>query len=135
MKKLALILASSAALLAACDSAEDRAEDKFEADAKASAIASGNTAAALGLTEAQLLNADLYGASKVELGDVARVLRNSQGEVDRLVVEIEDSNPDKYVEVPISGLTTIKRGGDIDLSSEMTLEQFSALPAYDIAQP
>src|SRR5690606_22800573 len=92
------------AALAACDSqAEreaDRVEDQVEQQAEASAVAAGNAVAALGLTEAQLLEADLVAADGTDLGDVEQVRRDSAGAVEGLLVEVEDSNPDRYVVVP-----------------------------------
>ena len=123
-----LLLVCSTALLAACTDSKDAAEDKLERTAEASAAASGPAPVALGLNEVQLLDAELVGADGVELGDVAQVVRGADGKVDRLLVEIEDSNPDRYVHVPITGLTTVVRGTDTDLSTTMTKAEFAALP-------
>jgi hypothetical protein len=131
MKSRLMLLVCSAALVAGCndtDSAADRAEDKLEASAESSAQAAGSEEAALGLTEAQLLDADLRGADGSELGDVAQVVRSGDGAVEKLLIEIEDSQPDRFVHVPIAGLTTVKRGTDTDLSTTMTKEDLTALP-------
>ena len=90
--------------------------------------AAGDAEAALGLTERQLLDADLRAADGSELGDVEAVLRNAAGEVDCLLVEVEDSDPDRFVEVPIDGLTPIQGGDDADLSTSMTRADIDALP-------
>lgn len=135
MTKLFLALACSTALLSGCDNSRDRAEDQLEADAEASAVAAGPTIAALGLTEMQLLNADLLGANGIDLGDVEAVLKGADGKVDRLLVEVEDSNPNKFVAVPVAGLAVIRQGDDIDLSSEMTRAELMALPAEPIPRP
>jgi len=135
MTKLFLALACSTALLSGCDNSADRAEDKLEADAEASAVAAGPTIAALGLTEMQLLDADLLGANGVDLGDVEAVLKGADGTADRLLVEVGDSKPDKFVAVPIAGLAVIRQGNDIDLSSEMTKAEIMALPAEKIPPP
>ena len=132
MTKLVVALACTTMLLSACDSPQDKAEDKLEDTAKASAVASGGAIAALGLTEMQLLKADLIGPGGIELGDIAGVLKGRDGTVDRLLVEIEDSNPDRYVAVPVDGLTTVKQGNDIDLSTTMTKAQIDALPAEQL---
>lgn len=129
MTKLLLPLLCTAALISGCDSPQDRAEDRMETEAEASAVAAGPAIAALGMTELQLLDADLLGPNGVELGNVEGVLRGADGRVDRLLVEIEDSHPDKFVAVPVDGLVTVKQGNDIDLSTTMTMEQLSALPA------
>jgi len=128
MKSVLLALAGSAVLLAACDDPADESEDRIEAAAEASAAEAGSEPVALGLSEAQLLEADLIGPNRVELGSVEGVLRNSAGEVDRLLIEIEDSNPDRFVAVPVAGLTTVAAGDDTDLTTSMTREQLAALP-------
>lgn len=130
-----ILLACSTALLAACADQNDAAEDKLERSAKASAAAAGPAPVALGLNEAQLLSAELVGSGGVELGDVAQVVRGADGTVDRLLVEIEDSNPDRYVHVPIAGLTTVVRGTDTDLSTSMTKAQLAALPEVKLPAP
>ena len=129
MKAHLLAIASTVALLSACGNANDRAEDKMEAAAEASADAAGTAVAALGLTERQLLDADLIGANNVELGDVAQIVRGADGKVEKLLIEVEDSNPDRFVHVPIAGLTVVKQGMDTDLQSPMTPQQIAALPA------
>lgn len=130
-----ILLACSAALLAACADRNDAAEEKLERSADASAAAAGPAPVALGLNEAQLLDAELVGAGGVELGDVAQVVREADGAVDRLLVEIEDSNPDRYVHVPIAGLKTVVRGTDTDLSTSMTKAQLAALPEVKLPAP
>ena len=125
------IILAPAVLLASCadhDTAQDRAEDQIEIAAEASAAQSGNTIVALGLTEAELLEGELRSADGRELADVAAVRRDAGGTVDRLLVEIEDSNPDRYVEVPVAGLTVERRGDDIDLVTSITAEDLMALP-------
>jgi hypothetical protein len=135
MKKQLLVIVGSTALLAACNNARDAAEDKVERDAEASAVAAGPAEVALGLSEAQLLDADLRGPNGVELGDVVQVVRGADGKVDRLLIEIEDSNPDRFVHVPIAGLTTVPRGNDTDLSTTMTRAQLIALPEVKLPAP
>lgn len=138
MKTKLTALACMAALSAcgaANDPARERAEDAMERQAQASAVAAGATVAALGLTEAQLLDAELRGPGDVELGDVARVERNADGNVERLLIEIEDSDPDRFVHIPIQGLTTVARGNDIDLVTTMTREQLAALPDAPLTTP
>lgn len=120
------------AALSACDSQADqeadRVEDQLEQQAEASAVAAGNAVAALGLTEAQLLEADLVAADGTDLGDVEQVRRDASGVVGGLLVEVEDSNPDRYVVVPIDGLTRTSAGDDVDLSTTMTAAELADLP-------
>lgn len=134
--KIHLIAAACSMLaLAACNNAGDAAEDKVEREAEASASAAGPVEAALGLNEAQLLEADLIGADGAELGDVVRVDRDASGKVDRLVVEVEDSNPDRFVHVPISDLKPVVKGTDTDLATAKTKEQLMALPEVKLPTP
>ena len=128
MNRYLICLACSATLLAACDDWDDEQEDRIEAAAEASAAAAGPAPAALGLSEGQLLEADLINGSHLELGSVEGVVRNAEGEVDRFLIEVEDSNPDRFVEVPVEGLSPVVVGDDTDLLTTMTKEQLSALP-------
>ncbi|KQZ73033.1 hypothetical protein ASE06_11345 [Sphingopyxis sp. Root214] len=130
-----LLLGCSAALLAACTDKNEAAEDKLEKAAETSATVAGPVPAALGLSEAQLLDADLVGTDGKELGDVAQVVRGPDDKVDRLLVEIEDSNPDRYVHVPILGLKTVVKGDDTDLVTTMTKAEIAALPEVKLPAP
>lgn len=128
MKNLAWTLVGPLALLAACNDAEDR----MERAAETSAEAAGPAEAALGLSEAQLLDAELVDPNGIELGDVESVSRDANGNVDRLLIEIEDSNPDRFVYIPIDGLSTIVRGDDVDLQTTMTRNDLLALPEVQL---
>jgi hypothetical protein len=132
---LLLLLGCSAALLAGCTDRNEAAEDKLEKAAETSATVAGPVPAALGLSEAQLLEADLVGTDGKELGDVAQVVRGPDDKVDRLLVEIEDSNPDRYVHVPTLGLRTLIRGSDTDLVTTMTKAEIAALPEVKLPSP
>ncbi|MEH6792168.1 PRC-barrel domain containing protein [Parasphingorhabdus sp.] len=128
------ILALSAFALAACESEAERqadaTEDRLEQQAAQSATAAGDEIAALGLTERQLLDADLVAADGSELGDVEQVRRDASGAVTALLVEVEDSEPDRYVEIPLTGLTVTQGGGlsDADVQTSMTAQDLAALP-------
>ena len=136
-----MTLPIAAIALAACDSDADRqadaTEDRIERQADQSAAAAGDEIAALGLTERQLLDADLVGEDGTELGDVEQVRRDSSGAVTALLVEIEDSNPDRYVEVPIAGLSATEGGilEDTDLRTSMTTQDLAALPDAAMTAP
>lgn len=129
------ILAGATLLLAACGDKNEAAEEKLERAAETNATVAGPMPAALGLSEAQLLDAEIVGADGQELGDVAQVLRDASNKVDRLLVEIEDSNPDRYVHVPITGLKTIVRGDDTDLQTTMTKADLAGLPEVKLPAP
>lgn len=128
------ILPLAVAALAACGSEaerqEDATEDQIEQQAEQSAMAAGDEEAALGLTERELLDADLVSEDGTELGDVEQVRRDASGAVTALLVEVEDSDPDRYVEVPLTGLT-VREGGiinDTDLQTSMTAQDLAAMP-------
>ncbi len=120
------------ATLSACDSgAETQAEateDRIEQQAETSAASAGPTPAALGLSETQLLDADLVAVDGTDLGDVEQVRRNAAGAVEGFLVEIENSDPDRYVAVPLAGLVTRVDGDDTDLQSTMTAADLAGLP-------
>ncbi|MFJ6023098.1 hypothetical protein ACIQC9_00700 [Brevundimonas sp. NPDC092305] len=130
--KIPLLIAACGLALAACSDPQDAAEDRLEQQAQDSATASGLAVVAFGLTEAQLLDAEIIGANGQEVGDVARVLRTADGGVSQLLVEIEDSDPDRFVHVPLSDLTPVKRGTGTDLSTSMTRADLKALPSVPL---
>lgn len=119
-------------LLVACESQAERqadlTEDRIEQQANASAVAAGSQIVALGLTEAQLLDADLVGADGTDLGDIEQVRRGPDGAVEGVLVSIENTDPDRYVLVPLKGLTTRVRGRDTDLQTTLNAQGLAALP-------
>ena len=124
-----LTLGLPLSLLSACaDDPQEVAQDQMETTAEQAAVAAGPQVAALGLTELQLLDADVYGVAGAELGEVQQIVRNPAGEVTALLVEIEDSTPDRFVEVPLTGMTVMQRGDDADISTTMTRDQLMAMP-------
>jgi hypothetical protein len=132
MNKLLAASVCAAAFVAGCnqaatDAPADTATTAAE-PAPAASPAAGWDRVALGLREQQLLSADLLGIDGVELGSVKGLLTGADGRVDRLLVEVEDSDPDRYVAVPVQGLTVLTRGSDIDVVSTMTVAQLAALP-------
>ena len=136
-RKLTLVaLAASTAMLAACgdtaaEQEQDRLEDQVEMQADQSAVAAGNEEAALGMTEAQLIDADLVTADGTELGEIETVRRDDAGMVSGLVVELEGT-PDRWVEIPMADLTTRADGSDMDVQTSMTAEDLAALPDADM---
>lgn len=129
------LAAGTAALLAGCSDKNEAAEDKLERAAETGATVAGPLPAALGLSEAQLLDADIVGADGKQLGDVAQVLRDPDNKVDRLLVEIESSRPDRYVHVPVTGLKAVVRGSDTDLETTMTKADLLGLPEVKLPTP
>lgn len=133
------ILPFAALALSACESeAEQQADatgDRIEQQADQSAAAAGDEIAALGMTERQLLDADLVAADGRELGDVEQVRRDASGAVVALLVEVEDSEPDRFVEIPLDGLTATAGGivDDTDVQTTMTAQDLAAMPDASLA--
>ena len=125
-----VVLPLAALAVTACDSkAEqeaDMAEEQMEAQAEQSAAEAGNEEAALGMTEAQLIDAELVDADGNELGDIEQVSRNAMGTVDGLVVELEGT--DRYVLVPMKDLVAQSSNDDTDVRTTQTAKQLAALP-------
>jgi hypothetical protein len=91
--------------------------------------------AALGMTEAQLLDADLKDAAGKDLGDVEGLVRDAAGAVTHLVVKVDDTTPDKLVQVPVTGLQMVESGDDRDITTTLTQAQLVALPAATATTP
>lgn len=125
---VSIVACGGVACASEADRQADAAQDRVEQQAEANAAAAGDAIAALGMSERQLLDADLVTADGVELGDVTQVRRNAQGAVDGLLVEIENSNPDRFVIVPMTGLTPRQATADNDIQTTMTAQDLAALP-------
>lgn len=127
------LIAAATVLLIGCS-------DNRAAPADTAAVAGGTSAAAvtqqpaqqpvvaLGLTMEQLEDADLIDASGREIGEVERVMTAAGGSVTGLLIEIEDTDPDRYVTIPLDGLTVVQDGHDQDLRGTMTREQLMTMP-------
>ena len=83
---------------------------------------------ALGLTRRQLEDAELLDATGAEIGEVERIVTDPSGAVTGLLVEIEDTTPDRYVTIPLDGLTVVAHGDDHDLRSTHTRATLVAMP-------
>lgn len=126
MKTSAVAFAGSAALLLwACDAGTAPVQQPAEQSAATSAEAASG---ALGLTERQLRDAALLDAQGREIGDVEGVVRGADRAVAQLLIEIEDSDPDRYVLIPLDGLQVDRTRGDADIKSSLTREDLMALP-------
>lgn len=153
MTRLMLATAAAALLVGACDSgageqAAPAADPAATADAPTGALPDANAApaaaamptatgpgTAMGLTGAQLEDADLRDATGRDLGDVERVVADGAGNVTALLVEIDDTEPDRYVELALEGLEAVRepddddgRDDDWDLRADLTREALMAMP-------
>ena len=137
-KPILLSIVGATALTAACgetpaEQQADTMDDQIEMEADRSAVAAGTDEAALGMTEAQLLDADLVNADGTDLGDVALVRRDDNGTVTGLEIELEDTDPDRWVEIPMDGLTLRGNATDGDVQTSMTAADLAALPDADMS--
>lgn len=121
------ILFASAFGLIACGSGQEAATSQAPGTETVSRPAA-DAPGALGLTERQLLDADLIDANGNELGDVEGLVRTQGGTVTQLLIEIEDSSPDRYVHVPVEGLQIARDRDDVDLRTAMSRADLMALP-------
>jgi hypothetical protein len=126
--RLAPFAGAAALLLAACSEQSPQPPPGEQAGPYATAGSRGDAELALGLTERQLLDADLIAADGTELGDVEGLVRDADGSVTHLLVEIEDSSPDRYVHVPTYGLERIADGSGWDVRADLTRDQLMAMP-------
>ncbi len=92
--------------------------------------AATSAALALGLTRAELEDADLVAPAPAltDLGDVETLVLDAGGQVTGFVIDLEGI--DKDVVLPIGQVTSVSHGNDVDLATTMTQAQLQALPAY-----
>lgn len=135
MMRTLLAAASAAALMAACSPAPRQAETPEAAPDAASAPAPADTpvaptgAMALGLTATQLENAALAAPDGTGLGDIQRVDVNGAGQIIGLVVAPIGAG-ERWVRLPLDGLTVKTIDQDHLVVADMTLEQLKAMPAW-----
>ena len=137
MMRILLAAASAAALTAACSEAPPKPTKTPEASPDAASAptvthtpAPAAGAMALGLTVAQLEDADLITPAGADLGDVQRVDVDASGMITAVIIEPEGEGGPRWVRVPLDRLTVRQDGNDHDLVAEMTLEQLKAMPAW-----
>ncbi|HEY9093076.1 hypothetical protein [Parasphingorhabdus sp.] len=124
-------LIAIAAVLSACSDNNPPSEtnqNMAENTADRTVADTSGQGGALGLTMKQLGDAEILNASGIEIGEVERVITDSSGTVTHLLVEIEDSDPDRFVEIPLEGLTPKQVDDDWELESNLTREDLLALP-------
>lgn len=130
MQKRYLGFAVLPLFVAACGSS-DQTPTAVAAGAPTAAAVLPTAAAAtgaLGLTEVQLRDADLIDAADLDLGDVEAVARGADGAITGLIVEIEDTTSDRFVQIPLDGLQAVQRGNDWDVRTTATKDALLALP-------
>ena len=126
MKVEYIAITLSAALLSSCGQAST--PEKSSSTATPAAQAIGMPILVLQLTELQLLDADLLDAAGRDIGDVEMVVRDADGKPTGLLVDVENTTPDRYVMVPLDGLKPVRSGNDWDIGSNLTREDLLKLP-------
>ncbi|AYG95256.1 hypothetical protein D8I30_08745 [Brevundimonas naejangsanensis] len=128
-----LAAASVTVLMAACSPAPRQAETPEAAPDAASAPAdtpvAPTGAMALGLTATQLENAALAAPDGTGLGDIQRVDVNGAGQITGLVVAPIGAG-ERWVRLPLEGLTVKTIGQDHLVVADLTLDQLKAMPAW-----
>lgn len=134
MTRSLILAVSVAALLAACSEQKKEPAPVVEpaaapTPAAATAGLTRDEPVALGLTVAQLEDADLLSSNGSDLGDVERVDVDSAGKVTGLIVAPTGPG-ERWVRLPLAGLTIKADGDDHDVVTTMTWEEVKALPAW-----
>jgi hypothetical protein len=86
---------------------------------------------AFGLSTKQIEDADLVDAGGKDLGDVHRVETDASGDIDAVIVEIDDTDPDRFVRLPLARLTAVADGDDWDLRALTSRAELIALPQVE----
>lgn len=90
-----------------------------------SSVARTDAQIALDLTERQLLDAYIIDA---KWHRNRRYRSKSVGTVNQLLVEIEDTFPDRYVHMSLEGLVSVTVGNNRHVRTRVTREQLMAFP-------
>lgn len=128
MNRSLIVLASAAALLAACSQHKEKAPPPAEAPAVSDAL-TRDEPIALGLTAAQFDGANLLSTNGSDLGDVVRVDVNSAGKAVGLIVAPTGPGQ-RWVRLPLDGLTVKVNGPYHDVVTTRTWEEVKALPGW-----
>ena len=122
----------AALAMTACESQADKQADLdkegMEKQAQDSAAEVGTQDAVLGMSDMQLIDADLITPDGTELGDVEAVHRDAAGAVDGLYVELEDTDPDRFVLIGLDGLKSVRDGSGWNVITTMTEDELAKLP-------
>lgn len=98
-------------------------------DANSSAASFGS---ALGLTRRQLEGADLVARrrNRFVVGEVESVIMDMNGTVTGLAVEIENTEPDVYVVLPLEGPVAVADGDEWDIDTAKSRDELLSLPRW-----
>lgn len=86
---------------------------------------------AFGLTTNQIENADLVDVTGKDLGDIHRVETDASGNIDAVIIEIADTDPDRFVRLPLTRFTAVADGDDWNLRAATSRAELIALPQVE----
>lgn len=142
MTKLAILTALAAGSLSLAACGDNRTDDVVQAPVQGASptdmpivqaeAAQSEAALGLGMTRAQLEDADLVAPNGTKLGDVDALVVDAQGKMTHLVVDLEGAG-DKKVQVPADKVRahSASTGDERNLTTDLTAAQLSALPAWN----
>lgn len=86
---------------------------------------------AFGLTTKQIEDADLVDVTGKDLGDIHRVETDASGNIDAVIVEIADTDPDRFVRLPLTRLTAVADGDSWNLRAATSRAELIGLPQVE----
>lgn len=137
MKNAVVILLGLSAALAACQN--DTASPQQGADAPA-AVTEPSLAprserpviqSVLNLTDKQLLDASIIDSAGMEIGEVEAIVRSANGNLEKLLVEVDGASPQKFVHIAIGQVTPVQDKDEWDLRAPLTREDLMAMPSVE----
>ncbi|QQV77981.1 PRC-barrel domain-containing protein [Sphingomonas aliaeris] len=126
--KAVVLMATTTVLLMGCGNNEAARADSATAANSSAPAAAQQPTIALGLTREQLEDADILDTTGREIAEVEQVVMDSSGKVTGLLVEIDDTDPDRNVTIPLDGLVVVVQGHDRNLRGPLTRDQLLAKP-------
>lgn len=86
---------------------------------------------AFGLTTGQIEDAGLVDVAGNRLGDIHRVETDASGNIDAVIVEIADTDPDRFVRLPLTRLTAVADGDEWNLRAVTSRAELIGLPQVE----
>lgn len=141
--KLVVVTVVTAGALALAACGDKRTDDVVQAPVEGGVAmdmpvtqaqtATSEAAVALGMTRAQLEDADLVSAAGAKLGDIETLVVDAAGKVTHMVVELEGPG-DVKVQLPVDKVRayTAPNSNDRDLATDLTPAQLTALPKWEM---
>jgi len=112
--------------LSACSDATERPQQPARDPAP---VAADEPALAFGMGRGRLEEASLWSLDGVALGEVETLILDRRGRLTHLVLELKGPG-DPKVQVPLGDVTSVQQDGEQRLTTDLTLAQLQALPAW-----